>query len=73
MYEKNDSVMTTISSELLQQQTAAGDSNTVGILMVPTQNIAQFTGGLQNRGNLLDSNFQGLRGGDRVELETNKP
>jgi hypothetical protein len=31
MYEKNDSVMTTDSSELLQQQTAAGDSNTVGI------------------------------------------
>lgn len=53
IYEKNDSVMTTDSSELLQQQTAADGSNTVGILMVPTQNIAQFRGGLQNRGFLL--------------------
>ena len=47
------------------------DSETVGILMVPTQDISQYTSDLQNRGYRIDSvhNFQDLR----VELETNKP
>jgi hypothetical protein len=41
------------------------DSETVGILMVPTQDISQYTSDLQNRGFLVDSvhNFQDLRGG----------
>jgi plastocyanin len=41
------------------------DSETVGILMVPTQDISQYTRDLQNRGFLVDSvhNFQDLRGG----------
>jgi plastocyanin len=41
------------------------DSDTVGILMVPTQDISQYTSDLQNRGFLIDSmhNFQDLRGG----------
>ncbi|MGB7881739.1 MAG: hypothetical protein WBL44_03375, partial [Nitrososphaeraceae archaeon] len=41
------------------------DSETVGILMVPTQDISRYTSDLQNRGFLLDSvhNFQDLRGG----------
>jgi plastocyanin len=55
--DNNDS-----DSELLQM---VGDSDTVGILMVPTQDISQYTSDLQNRGFLLDSmhNFQDLRGG----------
>jgi len=38
---------------------------TLGLLMVPTQDISQYTGDLQNRGFVLDSmhNFQDLRGG----------
>jgi plastocyanin len=41
------------------------DSETVGILMVPTQDISQYTSDLQNRGFRIDSmhNFQDLRGG----------
>jgi plastocyanin len=41
------------------------DSNTVGIIMVPTQDISQYISNLQNRGILIDSmhNFQDLRGG----------
>jgi len=37
----------------------------LGLLMVPTQDISQYTGDLQNRGFVLDSmhNFQDLRGG----------
>jgi hypothetical protein len=48
----------------LRQQTM-GDSETVGILMVPTQDISQYTSDLQSRGFLVDSvhNFQDLRGG----------
>lgn len=47
----------------LPQTTQA--SNTVGILMVPNQNISQDISDLQNRGFLIDSvhNFQDLRGG----------
>lgn len=49
-------------SELLK---TVGNSDTVGILIVPTQDISQSTSDLQNRGFLLDSmhNFQDLRGG----------
>jgi len=38
---------------------------TLGLLMVPTQDISQYTGDLQNRGFVLDTmhNFQDLRGG----------
>jgi hypothetical protein len=41
------------------------DSETVGILMVPTQDISRYTSDLKNRGYLVDSvhNFQDLRGG----------
>lgn len=41
------------------------DSDTVGILMVPTQDISQYTSDLESKGFLLDSthNFQDLRGG----------
>lgn len=41
------------------------DSNTVGITMVPTQDISQYTTDLQSRGFAIDSihNFQDLRGG----------
>jgi plastocyanin len=41
------------------------DSETVGILMVPTQDISQYTSDLQNRGFHIESmhNFQDLRGG----------
>jgi len=37
----------------------------LGLLMVPTQDISQYTGDLQNRGFVLDTmhNFQDLRGG----------
>jgi len=40
-------------------------SDTIGILMVPTQDISQYTSDLQNRGFVIDSmhNFQDLRGG----------
>jgi plastocyanin len=44
---------------------ATEDSETAGILMVPTQDISLYTSDLQNRGFLVDSvhNFQDLRGG----------
>lgn len=46
------------------QQSVDG-SDTVGLLMVPTQDISQYTSDLQSRGYVLDSmhNFQDLRGG----------
>lgn len=46
------------------QQTTDG-SNTVGITMVPTQDISQYTSDLQSRGFVIDSihNFRDLRGG----------
>lgn len=49
-------------SESLQ---TVSDSDTVGILMVPTQDVFQYTSDLESRGFLLDSthNFQDLRGG----------
>jgi hypothetical protein len=42
-----------------------GAEVTLGLLMVPTQDISQYTGDLQSRGFVLDSvhNFQDLRGG----------
>lgn len=52
------------SADDLPPQTTE-DSETIGILMVPTQDISQYTSDLQNRGFLIDSvhNFQDLRGG----------
>ncbi|MGE5661292.1 MAG: hypothetical protein ACM3X1_03495, partial [Ignavibacteriales bacterium] len=46
-------------------QTIDDSDNTVGILMVPTQDISLYTSDLQNRGFLIDSihDFQDLRGG----------
>ena len=46
------------------QQTIEG-SDTIGIIMVPTQDISQYTTDLQSRGFVIDSmhNFQDLRGG----------
>jgi plastocyanin len=51
------------SADELPQTTE--DSETVGILIVPTQDISQYTSDLQNRGFRIDSmhNFQDLRGG----------
>jgi len=42
-----------------------GAEVTLGLLMVPTQDISQYTSDLQSRGFVLDSvhNFQDLRGG----------
>jgi len=60
----NISVTDDSGSDVDMPQTMA-DSDTVGILMVPTQDISQYTSDLQNRGFLIDSvhNFQDLRGG----------
>jgi len=64
----NISVTDDSGSDVDMPQTIA-DSDTVGILMVilmvPTQDISQYTSDLQNRGFLVDSvhNFQDLRGG----------
>ena len=60
----NISVTDDNGSDVDLQQTI-DDSDTVGILMVPTQDISQYTNDLQNRGFLVDSvhNFQDLRGG----------
>jgi hypothetical protein len=42
-----------------------GADGTLGLLMVPTQDISQYTGDLHSRGFVLDSvhNFQDLRRG----------
>jgi plastocyanin len=60
----NISVTDDSGSDVDMPQTIA-DSNTVGILMVPNQDISQYLSDLQNRGFLIDSvhNFQDLRGG----------
>ena len=60
----NISVIDDSNSNVDLQQTVE-DSNTVGILMVPTQDISLYTSDLQNRGFLVDSahNFQDLGGG----------
>jgi plastocyanin len=54
----------TVTDSNSLQQTSDG-SNTVGVLMVPTQDISQYTSDLESRGFLLDGmyNFQDLRGG----------
>jgi plastocyanin len=46
-------------------QQSTGESTTVGLLMVPSQDISQYTADLQSIGITLDSthNFQDLRGG----------
>ena len=46
-------------------QPPMSDSDTVGILVVPTQDISQYTSDLQSRGFVMESmhNFRDLRGG----------
>ena len=46
-------------------QPPMSDSDTVGILVVPTQDISQYTSDLQSRGFVIESmhNFRDLRGG----------
>jgi plastocyanin len=53
-----------------QQGTTGGNSETVGLLMVPTENLAQHTQELQTRGLVIDSthNFPDLREGDEQTL-----
>ena len=54
--------------------TKTNDSDTVGILMVPTQDISQYTSDLQSRGFVIDNihNFRDLRGGGRAEPEMSR-
>jgi plastocyanin len=53
-------------SDSSQQGTTGGNSDTVGLLMVPTEDLAQHTQELQTRGLAIDSthNFPDLREGD---------
>jgi plastocyanin len=53
-----------------QQGTTGGNSETVGLLMVPTEDLAQHTQELQTRGLTVDSthNFPDLREGDEQTL-----
>lgn len=61
----NISVTDDVSGSAGDLSQTIDDSDTVGILMVPTQDISLYTSDLQNRGFLIDSmhNFQDLRGG----------
>ncbi|MGH9978247.1 MAG: hypothetical protein ACRD8Z_20815 [Nitrososphaeraceae archaeon] len=53
-----------------QQEVTGGNAQTVGLLMVPTEDLAQHTQDLQNRGFVIDSNynFLDLREGDGQTL-----
>ena len=53
-----------------QQEVIGGNAQTVGLLMVPTEELAQHTQDLQNRGFVIDSthNFPDLREGDGQTL-----
>lgn len=53
-----------------QQEVIGGNAQTVGLLMVPTEDLAQHTQDLQNRGFVIDSthNFPDLREGDGQTL-----
>jgi plastocyanin len=57
-------------SDSSQQGTTGGNSETVGLLMVPTENLAQHTQELQTRGLAVDSthNFPDLREGNEQTL-----
>jgi plastocyanin len=57
-------------SDSFQQGTTGGNSATVGLLMVPTEDLAQHTQELQTRGLVIDSthNFPDLREGDEQTL-----
>jgi hypothetical protein len=57
-------------SDSSQQGTTGGNSDTVGLLMVPTEDLAQYTQELQTRGLAIDSmhNFPDLREGDEQTL-----
>ena len=53
-----------------QQEVTGGNAQTVGLLMIPTEDLAQHTQDLQNRGFVIDStyNFPDLREGDEQTL-----
>ena len=53
-----------------QQGTTGGNSETVGLLMIPTEDLTQLTQQLQTRGLVIDSthNFPDLREGDEQAL-----
>jgi plastocyanin len=53
-----------------QQEVTGGNTQTVGLLMIPTEDLAQHTQDLQNRGFVIDStyNFPDLREGDEQTL-----
>jgi hypothetical protein len=53
-----------------QQRTTGGSPQTIGLLMVPTEDLAQHTQDLQSRGFMIESthNFPDLREGDEQSL-----
>jgi plastocyanin len=53
-----------------QPRTPGDNAQTVGLLMVPTEDLAQYTQDLQSRGLVIDSthNFPDLRDGDEQTL-----
>jgi plastocyanin len=53
-----------------QPGTSGDNAQTVGLLMVPTEDLAQYTQDLQSRGFMIDSthNFPDLRDGDEQTL-----
>jgi plastocyanin len=57
-------------SDSSQQGTTGGDPQTLGLLMVPTEDLTQLTQELQTRGIVIDSthNFLDLREGDEQTL-----
>jgi plastocyanin len=70
-YENGFIMRGSVSITDSSQQGTSGDSQqTVGLLMVPTENLAQYTQDLQSRGFVIDSthNFPDLREGDEQTL-----
>jgi plastocyanin len=53
-----------------QQEVAGSNAQTVGLLMIPAEELAQYTQDLQNRGFVIDSthNFPDLRDGEEQTL-----
>ena len=64
-YIMRGNISVTDDSGNTRLQQSLSDSDTAGLLMVPTQDISQYTTDLHSRGFVIDSmhNFQDLRGG----------
>jgi len=61
----NGTITVVNQPEMLTSSSSASDVDTVGMLMVPTQDIQTYAADLQNKGFTIDSthNFKDLRGG----------